>query len=70
MFSSERMVTAWYVRHNKTEDPQNLVKGVWAPKSKMADPGVGARDIILDPIGSGSEPAGEGWECWPQFSGC
>ena len=52
VFSSERVLTAWYVRHNKTEDPQNLVEGVWAPKSKMADPGVSAQDIILDPIGS------------------
>ena len=70
MFSSERVLTALHVGHNKTEDPQNLVKGAWAPKSKMTDPGVSTLDIILDPIDSGSEPAGEGWECWPQFSRC
>ena len=60
MFASERMLTAWYERHTKTEAPQNLVKGVWVPRSKVADPDVGARDIILDPIGSDSEPTGEG----------
>ena len=29
MFSSERVLTALNVGHNKTEDPQNLVRGVW-----------------------------------------
>ena len=57
MFPSERVLTALHVGHNKTENPQNLFGAL---KSKMADPGFSARDIILDPIGSGSEPAGEG----------
>ena len=62
MFSSERVLTALHVGHNKTENPQNLFGEL---RSKMADPGFSARsarDFILDLIGSSSGPAREDWE--------
>ena len=57
VFSSERVLTALHVGHNKTENPQDLFGDL---RFKMADPGFSvrsARDFILDLIGSSSGPA-------------
>ena len=57
VFSSERVLTALHVGHNKTENPQDLFGEL---RFKMADPGFSvrsARDFILDLIGSSSGPA-------------
>ena len=63
VFSSERVLTALHVGHNKTENPQDLFGDL---RFKMADPGFSvrsARDFILDLIGSSSGPARGDLEC-------
>ena len=61
MFASERRLTVAVGVHSKAEASKILWREFWGTQDpKWLRSGVGARDMILNPIGSGSDHAGEG----------